>query len=379
MEQAKRVLLVLLSVAMVFIMIGCAEEEPPRTATREAQAVDGESELSAEDIARRFTEMGAYKMQPPFKIGYSFHGGGISFDIQSIDAFKWVIENRYADAVDEYYVTEAQFDVGKQISDIEDLVARGVDGLIISPTSPSAIIPVVDRLVNQGIPVVIVLGEYDGDNYTAYRATDGRAFGRAGAEWLVQEITERNGEPRGKVIAVRGVAGAAADVARWDRGAKPVFDSYPNIEVVGEAEGMWAYDEGRRVASSLLSAHPDIDGIWSCGGQMSLAAAEVMQERGMDLVPITGEDYNGFLKFWIENKSNGFSSISPTYPSWIATRGLDVIVQILRGESVQKTVLYPPPSITNETVERFVIDNLPDSIWVSTSIPHAVLEEWYLD
>ena len=141
---------------------------------------------------------------------------------------------------------------------------------------------------------------------------------------------------------------------------------------------MWAYDEGRRVASSLLAANPDVDGIWSCGGQMSLAAAEILQEKGMDLIPITGEDYNGFFKFWIENKSNGFSSISPTYPSWVATRGLDVMVNVLQGESVQKTILYTPPTITDDTVERFVIDNLPDSIWVSASIPHRIMEEWYM-
>jgi len=324
-----------------------------------------------------FTEMGKYKKAPPYTIGYSFHGGGISFDIQSIKAFDWVAKNKYSDLIEKVYVTEAQFQVSKQISDVEDLIIKGIDGLVISPTSPTAVVPIIDRLYNQGIPVVVVLGEYDGNLYTAYRATDGKTFGRVGAEWLVEQLTKKYGSPKGSVIALRGVAGASADVARWDRGAKPVFDSYPDITIVGQAQGKWAYDEGRRVSSSLLAAHPDVDGIWSCGGQMSLAAAEVLQEKGMDLIPITGEDYNGFYKFWIENKKNGFTSISPTYPSWIATRGLDTLINVLQGESVKRRILYFPPTITDDTVEKFVIPDLPDSIWVATSIPHDILIEWY--
>ena len=63
--------------------------------------------------------------------------------------------------------------------------------------------------------------------------------------------------------------------------------------------GQWAYDEGRRVSESLLTANPDVDAIWSCGGQMSLAAAEVCDEKGLKGVFITGEDYNGFYKYWV--------------------------------------------------------------------------------
>ena len=376
----KKLSLALLVVLLVGGMLGCSQGSVGGSSAETAQTTavpEKAVEAARQDTSVVFTDMGKYKKAPGYKIGYSFHGGGISFDIQSINAFKWVAEEQYGHVIDELYVTEAQFDVAKQISDIEDLLAKGVDGIVISPTSPTAIIPVVDKIYNQGIPVVIVLGEYDGSKYTAYRATDAQAFGRMGAEWMVKKLTEKYGEPKGNVIALRGVAGAAADVGRWDRGAKPVFDKYPNIKIVGDAEGKWAYDEGRRVSENLLTAHPDTDGIWSCGGQMSLAAAEVAEEKGLKGIFITGEDYNGFYKYWAAHKGDGFSSISPTYPSWIATDGLSAVVNVLMGQAVVKTLLYPPPTVTDETVEGYVIPNLPDSIWVATSVPHKILEQWY--
>ena len=283
-----------------------------------------------------FSQMGKYKKDPPFKIGYSFHGGGIDFDIQAVQAFKWFAEKEYGSFISNLYVTEAQFDVAKQQADVEDMIAKGIDGLIISPVSPSAEVSLINRLYDKGIPVVVVLGEYDGNKYSAYRATDGREFGRAGAEWMVEKLTKKFGSAKGNIIVLHGVPGAAADVARWDRGAKPVFDKYPGIKVVAEGAGKWAYDEGKRVIASLLAANPNVDGIWSCGGQMSLAAAEVVESRGkISNCLITGEDYNGFFKFWVKNKSKGFSSIAPTYPSWIASTGLDAMIQVLLGQSVQ--------------------------------------------
>jgi ribose transport system substrate-binding protein len=110
---------------------------------------------------------------------------------------------------------------------------------------------------------------------------------------------------------------------------------------------------------------------------MSLAAADVLQEMGLPLIPITGEDYNGFFKFWINHKKDGFSSVSPTFPSWIATRGLAALINVLEGETVQRTMWFDPPTITDQTVEKFVMPNLPDTIWVSTSLPESTLQKLY--
>jgi len=245
---------------------------------------------TAQMASTEFTQMGKYKKAPPYKIGYVYHGGGIDYDIQMIQAFKWNAEKKYKSLISNLYVTEAQFDVNKQLADIEDLITKGVDGLIISPVSPSAEVSIIDKLYDKGIPVVVVLGEYDGKKYTAYRATDAKEFGRIGAEWMVKQLTKKNGSAKGNILVLHGTPGAAAEVGRWDRGAKPVFDKYPGIKIVGQGNGQWAYDEAKRVCQTLFAANPKVDGVWSCGGQMSLAAVEVGEARGLKNLIVTGED-----------------------------------------------------------------------------------------
>jgi ribose transport system substrate-binding protein len=333
--------------------------------------------ISAMAQAPSYTQFGKYKKEPPYKIGFSYHGGGIDYDIQFDAAIKWLANKEYGSLISNLYMTDAQFDVAKQQADVEDLIAKGIDGLIISPVSPSAEVSLINSLYDKGIPVVVVLGEYDGNKYTAYRASNAQDFGRIGAEWMVQQLIKKVGSPKGSLIVLHGVPGAAAEIGRWDRGAKPVFAKYPQIKIVGEGAGQWAYDEGKRVITTLLAANPKADMIWSCGGQMSLAAAEVCAANGRYDCIISGEDYNGLFKFWIANKSKGFSCIAPTFPSWIANTGFDAMIQVLLGQTVQVKEVFPPPTITDDTVRNYVVPSLPDTIWVATALPKAVLQEMY--
>ena len=52
-------------------------------------------------------------------------------------------------------------------------------------------------------------------------------------------------------------------------------------------------------------------------------------------------------------------------------------MSVLQGETVLRTIWYDPPTITDETVEKFVMPELPDTIWVSTSLPKKVLLDLY--
>ncbi len=88
----------------------------------------------------------------------------------------------------------------------------------------------------------------------------------------------------GSVIALHGVAGNPTSEGRWDA-AKAVLDE-AGIEVVGEANADWDLAQGRAAAADLLAAHPDVTGIYSQGGAMSLGALQALEAAGRD--PLAG-------------------------------------------------------------------------------------------
>jgi len=326
-----------------------------------------------------FTLFGKYKRDPPYRVGFALALSGIDWTTQWEREFEIEAEAyKRAGIISEYYMLSAMGDVSKQISDIEDLLARGVDVLIIVPTSPTAIIPIVDRIYDEGkIPVVITHALYEGTKYSALRMIDDIGFGRVGAEWLVERLKEKFGRPKGNIIVLQGVPGHGCDVARWELGAKPVFEKYPEIKVVGVGAGDWAYDKARVVAESLVAANPVIDGVWTSGGQMTLAALDVFLEAGRPFVPMAGEDYNGLMKAWIKYKEQGFETIAPCKPTWMSRIALQTALNLLRGMSVKRYILYDAPYITWETVSKFVRENLPDYIWCNCALTEAELKELF--
>ena len=72
------------------------------------------------------------------------------------------------------------------------------------------------------------------------------------------------------------------------------------IEVLGSANASWDYAQGKAAVESMLSAYPEIDGVWSQGGAMTQGAIDAFIAAGRDLVPMTSEGNNGALKAWYE-------------------------------------------------------------------------------
>lgn len=185
--------------------------------------------------------------------------------------------------VSEYYITNSNEDINKQISDMQDLITKKVDAIVITTASPTALAPVVEEATEAGIKVVSFDNVVDTDEQVATVGIDETEFGRIGAEWLAEKL-----DGKGKIIVLNGIVGAATDSLRWG-GAEEVFKNYPDIEVLGSANASWDYAQGKAAVESMLSAYPEIDGVWSQGGAMTQGAIDAFIAAGRDLVPMTSE------------------------------------------------------------------------------------------
>lgn len=296
-----------------------------------------------------------------YKIGYDIYWVGNSWSVQLAAEFKAEVA-RHPDEIAGVDYVESDLKSDKQIANIEDLITKGVDAIITTPISPTALIPTLKKARAKGIKVILLASTIRSQDYDALVTVDDVDFGRVGAQWLAEKLGGK-----GKIIVLNGVPGISVSDDRW-KGAKSVFDKYPGISVVATAPANWDYAQAKVAASNLLAANPHIDGIWSQGGSMTLGAIDAFEAAQRPLVPMTGEDNNGYLKRWASLRSKGFSSIATSKPTWLASESLKVALSLIKGEPVKKDNVFPVPVIDDATLDKFVKMDLPDSFWNNTRL-----------
>lgn len=312
------------------------------------------------------TESQTEKTNEKIKVGYDIYYLGNSWSVQLYQEFKWNAENNYADEVEVTYV-ESDNDITKQISNIEDLIAQDVDVIITTPCDTTALNSTLQEAMDEGIKVILLAATIDGDAYDSLITVDEKDFGAAGAEWLAEQL---DGE--GKIIMLEGISGYSSSMLRQE-GAMSVFDEYPDIEIIADQDANWDYATAKTVVADLLATYPEIDGVWSQGGAMTLGAIEAFQAAGRDLVPMTGEDNNGYLKACVENEMEGIAVAKPT---WLTRVALDTAISLMNGEEVEKDNIYPVEKFSGlEEMKEAYYPELSDDVWCGTELPEDVLKE----
>ena len=307
-----------------------------------------------------------------YVIGFSNFGVGNSWRVQMEAEFKTRADELKAQGIiSEYFMTDSNGDIPKQIADMRDLITKKCDAIIITAASPDALSPICEEAMRAGIKIISFDNYVTTDRITAKVGIDEVAFGECGAQWLADQLGGR-----GNIVVLNGIAGSGVDEMR-NRGAMNVFRKYPNINILGQAYAGWDYAQGKTAIEGFLSAHPQIDGVWSQGGAMTQAALDAFVAAGRRLVPMSGEANNGLLKAWKENLSRGFNSIAPCSPTFMSADALNTAIDALDGKPVQLNTIISLPVISSGDLDKYVRMDLPDSFWNFTILSPAQINAIY--
>jgi len=118
-----------------------------------------------------------FKKAPPYVIGFSNAGLGDSWRVVGLHSLQKAAHD-HADVVKKLLITDAGHDDAKQIADIQDLVSRGVDLLIVSANTSQALDPAVTQAAQRGIPVVMVDRRVTSDNFVTFVTASDAMMGR---------------------------------------------------------------------------------------------------------------------------------------------------------------------------------------------------------
>lgn len=298
----------------------------------------------------------------PYVVGLCNSFSGNSWRAQMVAEFRGEADKLKASGtLKDYVVADATGSTASQIQQIQNMVAKKVDAILIDANSLTALNPAIEAAHKAGILVI----SFDNVVDSPYSMTVNiaqEAFGAIGAEWLAKKL---NGQ--GNIIVLNGLVGTPGNDQRW-AGAKAVFDKYPNIKILASVNADWDQAKGQQAVANLLPSFPKIDGVWSQGGAMTLGAIYAFQAANRPLVPMAGEANNGLVKVWKKNLANGFDSIGPSDPATIGATTLDVAVKALSGEKVPKDTLLDPPVITSDTLDKYIQPDLSDALWLPTNL-----------
>ena len=134
-----------------------------------------------------FTDTTEFKKDPPYVIGFSNASVSNIWRVGMAHAIE-AAAARHADKIEQLIITDANDDPAKQAADIQDLMERDVDLLIVSPATAQALDPAVTRAMSRGIPVVLVDRRVTSDNFVSFVTATDWALGRFMAQWLAETL-----------------------------------------------------------------------------------------------------------------------------------------------------------------------------------------------
>ncbi|HEV3198076.1 MAG TPA: substrate-binding domain-containing protein, partial [Bryobacteraceae bacterium] len=178
-------------------------------------------------------------------------------------------------------ISDAQQDNSRQVAQVETFIRQKPDLLIVAPNERAALTAVMGQAMEARIPVICLERDILQPNYTAYIHSDNVAIGRLAGKFIVDHLAKKYGKPKGQIVAMRGLLGVEGEINR-DRGAKEIFDQYPEIRIVADPVADWIQAKAKDRMTEVLRAQPKIDVVYGHNDPMAIGAYLAAKELGRD-------------------------------------------------------------------------------------------------
>lgn len=293
--------------------------------------------------------------KPPYTIGWSDIYTTPSWMTQTIGYFNSTVATlKRQGLVKKFDIANANGSTPQQITQINDMVARNYSGVLVDAGSSTSLNHAISEATSSGVPVSNFDSLVTTNKLVTKVDTDQVAWGSITATWLARQL-----HGHGSILVLNGPAGVSVSEQRW-QGADAVFKKYPGIKILNNSNDEYNVAPAESTVASLLPRFPKIDGVWSQGGALSAGAVLAFQQAHRKIPPITGENYNQFLKQWVNLHLN---AIAVEQPNWLGEIALYALIRHLEGLKTPAKINVPFQTITNANVRQFVKLGGPDDYY----------------
>jgi ribose transport system substrate-binding protein len=215
--------------------------------------------------------------------------------------------------------------VSTQVNQVEDLIAKKVDGIILSPMDGKAVVPVLKKAKAAKIPVIIVDSSVEKGNeglYISYVGTDNVNAGFEAGKRMVKELGNK-----GNVLVVRGANGSIAGDNRVDGFKKGIAGS--GLKIVGEQPGNWTNSVAMQVTENMLQANKNVQGLFTASDVMLDGILQALSDAGKGDVTILAVD--GSMKAVDLIEAGTVTGTMAQFPAKMGKIAVDTLLGIMNG------------------------------------------------
>ena len=333
---------VLMSVVMIVSMLAACQPAAP--APTEAPPQEATEEVVKPTEAPVATEAPKPEAKV-FTIGISNPFISSEYRTQMIQELKDVNEEyKTAGVTADLVIESADTDVAGQIQQLQNLISKGVDAILVNPGDVSGLNATLEEAVAKGI-IVISVDQEIGAKGVYNVGIDQKEWAKTSAKWLAEKLGGK-----GNIVEIEGFPGHPANVARMN-GVDEVLKDYPDIKVLAKDTGKWDEATGQQVMSQFLASFPTLDGYWTQDGMAIGALQAVMAANPAKWPVAVGEGRCQFLSLWndVLKTNPDFETIAVANPPGVSPTGLRIAVNMLLGKKIDETKL------TGEFAHMFTI------------------------
>lgn len=243
-------------------------------------------------------------------------------------------------------ITDGNNDSGKQVSDIENLLAQGVNVLMVSPLTADALTPIVKQAMEGGVPVV-TLDRKVNTKVTCHIGALNIPIGAAAAAFFAKKLGGK-----GSIIELQGTAGASATTDR-NKGFVDELAKTPDLKIVATQNCDYTRDKAVKFMEDMVQrfGEGEIQAVYGHNDEMALGAIQVLDGAGrLKNVLVVGIDGQNNA---IDAVVAGKLAATFTYP-YVAPEGIQYAYKVAKGEKVPEVVLLDSVAITAENAKEMV-------------------------
>jgi ribose transport system substrate-binding protein len=278
-------------------------------------------------------------------------------------------------SVTSFEYADGQGDTQKAIADIQGMVAKGVDALVVFPDAGEAMLPALRSAHKAGVvtvPYRVDPGGEDEKDYDVFIGSDFKQAGELWADWITTNLPDG-----GNILFLSGPPGNSQGTDEA-KGLHEKLDSSGKYTFVGEDPFEvtdWDPAKTQQVLTAAIAKNPKIDVIVSDFGPSLVGALPVFTQSGRSIPAIATSDGNVLSCFWEDNKAANpdFKLMTISTQNDHSRLAIQHAVARATGGEIPKDDVYPSTafedSVTSSPSPVTCEKDLPGDIYLSAEMP----------